>query len=73
MFTTHRESWHRVDLTGLGVASTDAESVKPTLDGVALRDDQEFNLARPTSYTKGSQKCGPFSFGCLECDGDCAE
>ena len=25
------------------------------------------NLARPTSYAKGSQQCGPFSFGWNEC------
>ena len=31
VFNTHREPWHRVDLTGLGVALTDAESVEPTL------------------------------------------
>ena len=27
------------------------------------------NLARPTSNTEGSQKCGPFSFGSVECVG----
>ena len=28
------------------------------------------NLARPTINIEGSQQCGPFSFGFLECVGD---
>ena len=60
-----------MELGGYWVASAGVELVKPTLDGVALRDDQEFNLARLTSYTKGSQQCGPFSFGFLECGCHC--
>jgi hypothetical protein len=62
-----------VEFNSFDMASTEVKSVKPTLDGVVLRDSQLLCIARPTSYTKGSQKCGPFSFGYLECVGNCVD
>ena len=60
-----------MEFNGFDMASTEVKSVKPTLDGVVLRDSQLLCNARPTSNTKGSQKCGPFSFGLMECGGNC--
>lgn len=38
-----------MEFNGFDMASTELRSVKSTLHGVALRDDQKFNLALPTS------------------------
>ena len=43
MFDTHRDKWNQVESNDFDVASTDVESVKPTLNGVSLRDGWSFN------------------------------